>query len=195
MSRRDRRAPSTALRALKTAFAAPNLAVAAVLTHHVIDAAIAQRNTVWPFFQQHPWFLFTAAITLALCAAHVALFAARVWWRDGGGANPNDRHLRLLHRRLRQWDLCLFGLDGAWAALWVLQLTVQAALPAEHRAYQLDTVVVMMALYVVQALLTVPLVYYLFCAYKDEVFHAAVGAAADTAPLYPAGEPAETTSL
>jgi len=56
----------------------------------------------------------------------------------------------------------LFGLDGAWAALWVLQLTVQAVLPDEHRAYDLDAVTVMMALYVAQALLTVPLVHYLF---------------------------------
>ena len=56
----------------------------------------------------------------------------------------------------------MFGLDGAWAALWVLQLTVQAVLPDEHRAYELDAVTVMMALYVAQALLTVPLVHYLF---------------------------------
>ena len=56
----------------------------------------------------------------------------------------------------------MFGLDGAWAALWVLQLTVQAVLPDEHRAYDLDAVTVMMALYVAQALLTVPLVHYLF---------------------------------
>ena len=56
----------------------------------------------------------------------------------------------------------MFGLDGAWAALWVLQLTGQAVLPDDHRAYDLDAVTVMMALYVAQALLTVPLVHYLF---------------------------------
>lgn len=151
------------LHALKTMFAVPNLAIAAVILHHVLDLALVRHQSVWPFFLEHPWFLFTAAVTLGLSAGHLILFTVRAC--DSATSSPTNR----TPEQYRRWDLCLFGLDGAWAAMWILQLAVQTALPEERRAYTLDAVEWMMGLYAVQVCLTVPLVIHLFRAWLRAV--------------------------
>ena len=145
---------SSHLRSLKAAFAVPNAAVLVLVVHHVLDAVLVRHHAVWPFFEEHPWFLFTAAVTLTLTAAHVGVFAM-----IRCGTWPEKSSTR---DRLERWDMCLFGLDGAWAGLWVLQLVVQLLLPREHRVYTADVVRILLALYSVQTCLTVPLVHYLF---------------------------------
>ena len=121
--------------------------------HHMLDMLLVRNQAPWPFYQQHPFFIFTAVVSLVLTAAHLLIFVVE---RTG------VLQKAIPPRKSREYQLVFFSLDGAWAVLWVLLLVVQALLPPEHRAYSLEEVAVMSVLYVLQAGVSVPLVYYLY---------------------------------
>jgi hypothetical protein len=169
-------------RALKFAFAVPNIVLAVLVAHHVIDAmmhgegdgAASADGKPWAVFTEHPWFLFTAVVAVLLAVFHVLAYSVALL-----GARARDVWgLRWLYKLLYKIvagqlvarvrvDLFLLVLDGAWSVLWVLQLFVQVLLPREHRVYALATVYTMMALHFAQALLAAPLVARLYEDYRE----------------------------
>jgi hypothetical protein len=191
-------------RALKFAFAVPNIVVAVLVARHVIEAmmhgegdgAASAAGEPWAVFTEHPWFLFTAVIAVLLAVFHVLVYSVALLGkraRDVWG-------LRALYNivagelvaRVRV-DLFLLVLDGAWSVLWVLQLFVQLLLPREHRVYALSTVYTMMTLYLAQALLAAPLVARLYEDYHELIGGVVHVETAKTAP--PSTTPLRITTV
>jgi hypothetical protein len=184
-------------RALKFAFAVPNIVLAVLVAHHVIDAmmhgegdgAASADGKPWAVFTEHPWFLFTAVVAVLLAVFHVLAYSVALL-----GARARDVWgLRWLYKLLYKIvagqlvarvrvDLFLLVLDGAWSVLWVLQLFVQVLLPREHRVYALATVYTMMALHFAQALLAAPLVARLYEDYRELIAGVVHVATAKPAP-------------
>lgn len=152
-------------------FASSNAALATLFVHHVLELVIERHESPTRFYVQHPWFLFTAVVSMMLSLGHIVLMIA-----PRCGATPRCINTPTARKRAK---VMFFSLDGAWALLWVLQLTVQSLLPKEHRAYSLEAVAAMMVLYAAQAAFSVPLVYYLYvdCRTVDSAVPEAVCAA------------------
>jgi hypothetical protein len=146
----------------------PNIVVAVLVIHHVVEAMIVRRS-LWPFMVDHPWFLFTATVTLVLSGFHVVVYIvtllgsrARTTW----GFQTLYPFVSGESMSQKRVELFLLVLDGEWSLLWVLQLFVQLLLPREHRVYATKTVYSLLALYGVQVLLAIPLVAKLYVDYE-----------------------------
>ena len=136
------------------------MALAALFVYHLLELVIEQHETPGRFYVQHPWFLFTALVSVVLSLGHLALMVPPQCMPLALSASDTP------HARKRV-EILFFSLDGAWALLWVLQCLVQALLPQENRAFSLEAVAAMMVLYALQAAFSAPLVYYLYVDWRS----------------------------
>lgn len=131
----------------------PNVAAAVLLVHQIVDIAEAGTHDMSQFLWQHPWYMFTAVVSIMMTVTHLVLAVTKTrpccsWTLD---------HVK--HQKL---ELLFFSVDGAWGFLWVLQVVVQWMLPADHRAFTLGRTVVILLLYGTQAAIDIACVYYLY---------------------------------
>lgn len=123
-------------------FALTNATFASVLVVEGVE--VVSRDRWWVFYTDHPWFIFTATVSVLLSLAQLAV-----------ACFGETRH-----------HLLFLSADGTWSVLWVVQLLVQALLPASHRAYTLQTVALMGGLYALQACTEAPVALALFEDYR-----------------------------
>jgi len=131
----------------------PNMAAAVLLVHQIVDIAEAGTADMSQFFLQHPWYMFTAVVSITMTTVHVVLAITKTRPCCSWTVVP------LKHQKL---ELFFYSVDGAWGFLWVLQVVVQWLLPADHRAFTLGRTVTILLLYGTQSAIDVGCVYYLY---------------------------------
>ena len=129
------------------------------------------------FFEEHPWYVFTAMITFLLCSANFIL------WLIGYSTIWNWFHHRFHVKK--SWriemDFLVYSLDAAWGTMWLLQFIVQVLLPPEHRPFKLSRVASLVLVYGIKLILTILCC---FLAYKQCAnMHSVAGAHTSTSEL------------
>ena len=136
----------------------PGVALALVWFHHMMEV-VEQKNLTTDKLQ-HPWFVCAAVVSLSLFLLHLSVFllvTCKLYrWVE------KTSLLRLFRRYLPhvtyvQVEFYIVLVDLLWSILWLLQLSVQAAIPAHHQLYKPRTIQFLAVLYVCQVVLTLPL--------------------------------------
>ena len=133
----------------------PNIAMAFLLVHHLVDIAEEGTKKMSAFLAQHPWYVFTSLVSVFLAVMHVFIHVVKT-----------KRCCKVEPFKRRKIELLFYSVDGSWGFLWLMQVIVQWLLPEEHRAFSIGRTVAILALYGTQTLVDLLCVYYIFGEYR-----------------------------
>jgi len=109
---------------------------------------------------EHPWTIFSIVVSVFLFFFHTFVYIVltfHLYDSKRFGFRWLFYCLPKQEASYHEYELTLVSLDLVWSICWLLQCASQAFIPKAHRLYPPEAIRAMMGLYVVQILLTLPI--------------------------------------
>ena len=127
------------------------------------------------FFTDHPWYVFTACISLVLCSASVWVWLTS-WWPFAMRITSTFVQVDVndsvaVHRWREETEVFLYALDGTWGFMWLIQFLVHVLLPRQHRAFTLTRIANIVLIYTTKCIVSIICTYYAYQKYRKYSTH------------------------